>query len=112
MKIRLWPGSLAARTALVLLMGLAFVQAAGLTIHALDRMDVQRLGQARDLAMRVVGLYRTIALTDPPRRAAVLAEMHRGPELIASFGSSPPEADIPEMPLPEQRLLRVNMNMV
>ena len=60
MRIRLWPRSLAARTALVLLVGLAFVQAAGLTIHALDRIDVQRLAQARDLAMRVVGVYRTM----------------------------------------------------
>ena len=64
MKLRLWPRSLAARTAVVLLVGLAIVQMAGLTIHALDRLDVQRLGQARDLAVRVVGVYRTMALTD------------------------------------------------
>jgi signal transduction histidine kinase len=112
MRIRLWPGSLAARTAVVLLLGLAIVQVAGLTIHALDRLDVQRLGQARDLAVRVVSLYRTMALTDPPRRANVLAELHRGPELVAALSSSPPEVDLPEMPSPEQRLLRVNMNLV
>jgi signal transduction histidine kinase len=73
---------------------------------------VQRLGQARDLAVRVVSLYRTMALTDPPRRANVLAELHRGPELVAALSSSPPEVDLPEMPSPEQRLLRVNMNLV
>jgi signal transduction histidine kinase len=112
MRIRLWPGSLAARTALVLLLGLAIVQVAGLTIHALDRMDVQRLGQARDVAVRVVSLYRTLALTDPPRRAAVLAELHRGPDLAPVLSSSPPDSDLPEMPIPEQRLLRVNMNLV
>ena len=112
MRVRLWPGSLAARTALVLLLGLAIVQVAGLTIHALDRLDVQRLGQARDLAVRVVALYRTIALTDPPRRAAVLAELHRGPDLAPVLGPSPPEVDMPEMPTPEQRLLRVNMNLL
>ncbi|MBV8870048.1 MAG: two-component sensor histidine kinase, partial [Acetobacteraceae bacterium] len=50
--VALWPRSLAARTALVLLIGLAVVQAAGLTIHALDRIDVQRLAQARTLAER------------------------------------------------------------
>ena len=70
MRIRLWPASLATRTAVVLLLGLAVVQVAGLTIHAFDRLDVQRLGQARDLALRVVSLYRTVALTDPPGRAA------------------------------------------
>ena len=112
MRIRLWPGSLAARTALVLLLGLAIVQVAGLTIHALDRLDVQRLGQARDLAIRVVGLYRTMALTDPPRRASVLAELHRGPELMSVLSPSPPEVDLPEMPLQERQLLRVNMNLV
>jgi signal transduction histidine kinase len=112
MRLRLWPRSLAARTASVLLIGLALVQVAGLTIHALDRLDVQRLAQARDLAVRVVGLYRTIALTDPPRRAAVLAELHRTPDLVTTLGSSPPQAELPEMPTPEQRLLRVNMNLV
>ncbi len=112
MKIRFWPRSLAARTAFVLLVGLIVVQVAGLTIHAFDRLDVQRLGQARDLSMRVVSLYRTMALTDPSRRASVLAELHRGPELAATLSATPPQVDIPEMPPPEQRLLRVNMNMI
>ncbi len=112
MRFRFWPRSLAARTASVLLIGLAIVQMAGLTIHALDRLDVQRLAQARDVAVRVVGIYRTIALTDPPRRAEVLSEMHRGPELVATLGATPPQAEIPAMPLSEQQLLRINMNLV
>jgi signal transduction histidine kinase len=112
MRFRLWPRSLAARTASVLLIGLAIVQMAGLTIHALDRLDVQRLAQARDVAVRVVGVYRTIALTDPPRRAEVLADMHRGPELVATLGASPPQVEMPAMPVPEQQLLRINMNLV
>ena len=65
MRLRLWPRSLAGRTAVVLLLGLVIVQGLGLTIHALDRLDVQRLAQARDLAVRVVAVYRTMALTDP-----------------------------------------------
>jgi signal transduction histidine kinase len=112
MSIRLWPSSLATRTAFVLLAGLAIVQMAGLTIHALDRLDVQRLGQARDLAVRVAAVYRTMALTDPPRRAAVMAELHRGPDLVATLSSSPPQVDLPEMPVPDQRLLRVNMSLI
>ncbi|HBK08609.1 MAG TPA: two-component sensor histidine kinase [Acetobacteraceae bacterium] len=112
MKFRFWPRSLATRTALVLLLGLAIVQMAGLTIHALDRLDVQRLGQARDIAIRVVGIYRTVALTDPERRAAVVADLHRGPDLQSSLSASPPQVDLPAMPVPEQRLLRINMNMV
>jgi signal transduction histidine kinase len=112
MKITFWPRSLAARTASVLLIGLAVVQMAGLTIHALDRLDVQRLAQARDLAIRVVGLYRTVALADPPRRAEVLAELRRGPDLTAVLSPAPPQVEIPEMPTPELRLLRINMNLV
>jgi signal transduction histidine kinase len=112
MRFRLWPRSLAARTASVLLIGLAIVQMAGLTIHALDRLDVQRLAQARDIAVRVVGVYRTIALTDPPRREEVLAALHRGPELTAVLSPSPPQVELPAMPVPEQQLLRINMNLV
>jgi signal transduction histidine kinase len=112
MKFRLWPRSLAARTASVLLIGLAIVQMAGLLIHALDRLDVQRLAQARDVALRVVGVYRTIALTDPPRRAEVLAALHRGADLTAVLSQSPPQVEMPAMPIHEQQLLRINMNLV
>ena len=112
MRIRLLPASLAARTAFVLLLGLVIVQVAGLTIHALDRLDVQQLSRARNLASRVVALYRAVALTDEPRRVDILAELHHGPELLPVLSSSPPQADLPEMPRLEQRLLRVNMNLV
>ncbi len=112
MRLRLWPRSLARRTTLVLLLGLIVVQGLGLAIHALDRLDVQRLAQAHDLAERVVGLYRTIALTDEPRRAQVLLELHRGPDLTATLSPVPPEVDMPEMAPQEQRLLRVNMTLL
>ena len=47
MRLVLWPRTLAARTATVLLVGLVAVQSAGLLIHALDRIDLQRLAQGR-----------------------------------------------------------------
>ncbi len=109
---RLWPRSLAARTALVLLIGLALVQAAGLTIHALDRMDVQRLAQARTLAERVMGLYRTVVLTVPAERATLLKNLPLPPGLTADLSAGPPPPGLPETPFPEQRLLRVSMNLV
>lgn len=110
MTLRFWPRSLAARTAFVLLVGLIVVQGAGLAIHAMDRIDVQRLAQARNLAVRVAGLYRTVTLTTPDQREAVLAEFHGGPGLTAELGSEPPVTDLPEMPVPMQRLFRVSMN--
>ena len=112
MILRLWPRSLAARTALVLLLGLALVQVAGLTIHALDRVDVQRLAQARDVALRVVGLYRTVVALPVSEREAMLADLHRGPGIKAEVSPYPPASDLPEMPPFLARLFRVNMNLV
>ncbi len=109
---RFWPRSLAARTALVLLIGLALVQAAGLTIHALDRMDVQRLAQARTLAERVMGLYRTVVMTVPAERAGLLKDLPLPQGMSAQMSAGPAMASLPETPFPEQRLLRVSMNLV
>ncbi|MBV8612334.1 MAG: two-component sensor histidine kinase, partial [Acetobacteraceae bacterium] len=110
--LALWPRSLAARTALVLLIGLALVQAAGLTIHALDRIDVQRLAQARTLAERVMGLYRTVVLTVPTERAGLLKDLPLPPGVTAELSAGPAPPSLPEPPFAEQRLLRVSMNLV
>ena len=112
MIVRLWPRSLAARTALVLMVGLVVVQVAGLAIHALDRIDVQRLAQARDIAVRVVSVYRTVFMTPPDRRGALLEEMRHSPGLTAQLSQVAPSPELEEEPLFAQRLLRVNLNLV
>lgn len=112
MRLRLWPRSLAARTATVLLVGLAVVQIAGLAIHALDRIDVQRLAQAREIAVRAVSTYRTVQMTATERRQAVLAELDRTPGLSAELTEDPPTEELSETLPIEQRLLRVNLNLV
>ncbi len=109
---RLWPRSLAARTAVVLLFALAVVQAAGLTIHAFDRMELLRLAQAREEAARVMSVYRNMVNVDADQRAAVLAEMRRLPGMAIELSDSLPISDLPPTPPPEQRLLRVNMNLM
>ena len=109
---RLWPRSLAARTAVVLLFGLIVVQVAGLAIHAMDRVDVQRLAAARDVATRMVGVYRTIAVAAPAQRDGLLTDLRRGPGLAVELSADPPATDLPEMPLPMQRLFRINMNVM
>ena len=112
MRFPLWPRSLAARTATVLLVGLAVVQIAGLAIHALDRIDVQRLAQAREIAVRAVSAYRTIEMTAPERRHAVLTELDHAPGLSAELTEDPPTEELgEELPI-ERRLLRVNLNLV
>ena len=112
MKWRLWPRSLAARTALVVLAGLALVQIAGLTIHTLDRIDVQRIMQARNLGFRVVPIYRLIASTEAARRQQVLSELHLPPAIAVELSDAPPETILPELPRPQQSLFRFGVNFV
>jgi signal transduction histidine kinase len=110
-RLRLWPRSLAARTAVVLLVGLVVVQGAGLTIHALDRIDVQHIAQARDVAVRVVGVYRAVMMSPPDQRGYVLKEATPG--LQAELSPDPPVMEpADEMRPVRQHLLRVNMNLV
>lgn len=110
--LRPWPRSLAARTALVLLIGLALVQAAGLTIHAFDRMDLQRLEQARNLSVRLMSAYRTVVMTAPEQRDLVLKELQQPKEFNPQIGATAPVTRLPEAPFPWQRLLRVNLDLV
>jgi signal transduction histidine kinase len=107
-----WPRSLAARTALVVLVGLIIVQGAGLAIHARDRIDIQRLAQAREIAVRVMSTYRTVMMTTPAQRETVLAELRRAPGMTAELSQNPPTVDLPDALPFRQRLLRVNLNLV
>lgn len=112
MTVRPWPRGLATRTALVLLFGLALVQIAGLIIHGLDRVDLQRLAQARDVAERVVGVYRSFVASPPEQRPALLSEFRRGTTLKVEIASTAPAGGTQELPGPMARLLRVHVNLV
>jgi signal transduction histidine kinase len=95
MSLLRWPGSLAGRTALVLLLSLMLVQIAGLTIHALDRMDVLRLAQDRDAAVRAVSFYRSVLLASPAARFGVVKEFDDRDDADAQIW---PTAFTPEAP--------------
>ena len=74
------------------------MQVAGLTIHALDRIDVQRLAQARDVAVRVMAIYRTVGDDRPGRSASrCWRELHRAPGLTAELERRHRRSDLPEM---------------
>lgn len=106
---RLWPRSLAGRTALVLLLALTLAQAAGLLIHALDRVDLQRFAQSREISARAFGLWRAVLLTPPDRRAAAVAEADLPQGLAASLDDEPlVEQGMPPPPLPAMRLFRLD----
>jgi len=93
-----WPRSLASRTLVTLLVGLILVQAAGLTIHALDRMELQRNAELRNIGMRAMNIYKSMVSTARPERAAALTEMELGPGVTGRLANGPPVA--PELAPP------------
>lgn len=107
----LWPRSLAARTAFVLLVALIVVQGAGLTIHALDRIDVQRLAEMRSVASRVMSLYRTMVMAPTDQRPRLLRELQLPPGLSAKLRDTPPD-EMMLMPQGAQRMLDANLAAV
>jgi signal transduction histidine kinase len=81
------------------------VQAAGLTIHALDRVDLQRIAQAREVSARAFGIWRTMLLAPPDRRRPLLEEADLPPGLSATLDREP--AVLPGLPPPPAHFLRL-----
>jgi len=100
--------SLAGRATLALLAGLALVEALGLMLHTLDRRDLVFLGEARDVAVRAMGVYRPVVLAPEASRAALLAKLDLPPGTRAALGPTPP-AELPPAPLTLARLVRAGM---
>lgn len=65
---RLWPHSLAARTAVLLIFGMGLIEVCGLLIHTLDRLDFDRLTQEQEAANRATAIYRDISEVDSKDR--------------------------------------------
>ncbi len=107
---RLLPRSLAARTAVFLTLALMMVQAAGLTIHALDRVDVQRLGVSREITARAFGIWRTMLLAPPDRREAMLFDIEMPEGLAAEISEFPAvRPGMPRAPLSLVRLFQLDL---
>ncbi|MGH7082579.1 MAG: hypothetical protein ACREFV_08945, partial [Acetobacteraceae bacterium] len=90
--IRLWPRSLAARTAVVLLAALIVVQVAGLSIDAMERRDLWRLGEIRDISIRLATLYRRVGDLPPAARTAQVGLIPLSPGSHASIAARAPAA--------------------
>ncbi len=112
MRLTLWPRSLAARTALVLLVGLVVVQTAGLIIHAFDRLDLQRLAQVHDVAQRTMNLYRGLALIPREERVRGIASIVTEDDQTLRLSDGPPEEALPPAPPELQRQLMAEMQQV
>jgi len=107
-----WPRSLAGRTTLVLVLALAIVQALGLWIHALDRIDLQRLAQERDMGLKLGTLYRSVVTTDPDDRAALLTELDPTYALKATIEDHPLMDAGSPAPQYIQQTMQANMGFV
>ncbi len=104
--MRLWPRSLGARTALVLVVGFALVQGMGLTIHALDRIELQRLANARDLGGRISVLYRVLVTAPSETWAGAIRDLDPGPGLQASIEAMPNRDELKPAPPDTQEMIR------
>ena len=104
--MRAWPRSLAGRTATTLVAVLVAVQLAGLSIYSLDRAELQRLADERDLGTRVGALYRAMMAQPAEAWAGVVQDMPAPPgEHHAIEPSFPPDAPEPANSA-DQRLIR------
>jgi len=93
--VKLIPSSLATRTALTMLGALMLVQAIGLTVHALDRVELQRLAQTRDIGVRAMGLYRSVVLTPSEQRVQVLQNLEHSDGTEVAISNAPPNDALP-----------------
>jgi hypothetical protein len=104
------PASLGGRTAFWLIVALMVVQAAGLTIHALDRVDLQRFIHAREIAGRAFGAWRTAVLAPADRREQMLADLDLPEGLSVDLAHQPAvRAGAPQPPPHVMRLFRLDL---
>jgi signal transduction histidine kinase len=110
--VRLFPRSLATRTAITMLFALLLVQVIGLTVHALDHIELQRLAQQRDIGVQAMGLYRTVVLSPPDQRDQVVANLEHNDGVEVRLDTGPPADDLPPTPFPERRPIVISTQLV
>jgi signal transduction histidine kinase len=87
--VRLWPASIAGRTFLVLLLGLFAAQVVGLTIHAFDRVALQRAAQGREAMGRTWALWRAVVTAAPGARDEALESVELPEGFRATLDPAP-----------------------
>ena len=108
----LWPKSLAGRTALVLVAVLVAVQAAGLTVHALDNTELQRLADARDIGTQSIALYRDVVTHPPDTWPGIVHQVYTTSDAIRfTLDAADPRPALDPAPPETQRLVRPYLGM-
>jgi signal transduction histidine kinase len=106
-----WLRSLNTRIAIALIIGLALVQAAGLTAHILERLDLERLEQAEALGLRFSSIYRSVVQAPPEQRDAALRELDPVSGFIATLDQAASSSDLEPAPGDLQRMIRISMQV-
>ena len=109
--MKLWPSSLAARTALLLLGGLLVTQIDDLTLHALDRAEMLHAAQETELSRQVVAMYRSQVLAPPEHRANLIDQSRLNVAMKVRLAADQPVMTLPPAPEALQRRLRSDLLM-
>lgn len=100
---RLWPRSVAARIAMILLAAMIATQIVGWALYHRDQSDAAVRLLTESLGQQIAAIVAVMDQTPPDRRAALVPALNN-PTLWVSLSDSPPEAD-PEL-LADDELLR------
>lgn len=104
--MRVWPRSLAGRTAVILVVALVVAQAVGLTFHGMDQAELQRLADGRDLGTRIAVLYRSVVAAPAENWPAVVRDAEPTEGVRYALETAFPKDDPGPAPMEDQRLLR------
>jgi signal transduction histidine kinase len=101
---------MAGRTAIILLVGFAFIQLLGLITHTLHELSLARIEEEREIATRDVMIYRHIALAPVNARAALVAAEPLSPGAAVSLGpGSEALKGTLQLPLPARQIVRASI---
>ena len=106
-----WPKSLAGRTALILVAVLVAVQAAGLTLHALDNTELQRLADGRDIGTQSVALYRDVVTPPPDTWPGIVHQTYVTDAIRFTLDTTDPRLALNPATPETQRLVRPYLGM-
>ncbi len=105
-----WPGSLASRTLVTLLFGLALVQGLGLTIHAYDSIGLQHFAEARYVGVRISTIVRAVTSVPPEQRAGVLRELDLPSGWAVTLDAAPASRFAAAPPLWLDQVVRISIH--